>query len=385
MDIKKIVKDHEDLFIKTRRDLHRIPEPAFREEKTSAYIIDYLEKEGFVPKTGIAKYGVTALLEGKAPGSTLMIRSDIDALSMTEETGLEFASTHPGVMHACGHDGHMAMVLGAVTVLNKLKDQLKGNVKFIFQPAEEGPGGAKPMIEEGVMEDPHVDYAVGCHVWPLLSEGKIGVKSGPLMASMDRFDVKIKGRGGHGAMPHLCIDSLEIATQVVSALQRLISRESNPLVPNLLTVGQFNAGTAFNVIPDEAVFCGTTRTFDKDVWNAWPETFERVLKGICKARGAEYELMYQTGYPPLLNDAEMANKIKNIASQVVGRENIVEPEPTMGGEDMAFFLEKAKGCFFFLGSGNDSGIPVHNSKFTFNEKILADGVEVFIRAALSLL
>jgi amidohydrolase len=217
VDIRKIVGEHKDLIIKTRRDLHRIPEVGYTEEKTSTYVADYLKREGLEVQTGIAQFGVVGLLDSGRPGPTLLIRADMDALLLQEETGLEFASTHDGVMHACGHDAHMAMGLGAATVLNRLKENLTGTIKFVFQPAEEGPGGAKPMIDEGVMENPKVDYAIGCHVWPEIPEGTIGVRSGPFLAAMDRFDLKIFGKGGHGAMPHLCIDALEVGTQVQSA------------------------------------------------------------------------------------------------------------------------------------------------------------------------
>jgi amidohydrolase len=269
--------------------------------------------------------------------------------------------------------------------MEDIKDQLNGTVKFIFQPAEEGPGGAKPMIEEGVMESPLVDFAVGCHLWPNVPEGCIGVKEGPLMAAMDRFDLKITGRGGHGAMPHLCIDALDVGVQVVNALQRVVSRQMNPLSPTVVTVGRFTAGSTFNVIPEKAEMCGTTRTFDRAIWSSWPERIEQVVRGVCEAMGAGYDLEYAQGYPPLHNDAEMAEIVRKCARQVVGADRVIVPEPTMGGEDMSFFLEKAKGCFFFLGVGREGGAPVHNSRFDFNEDVLAMGVETYCRIALELL
>ena len=350
-DLKQIIADQKDLVVKTRRDLHRIPEPAYTETKTAAYIAEYLKREGLEVQTGIAQTGVVGLMKTGVPGKTLLIRSDIDALYIKEETGLPFASEHEGRMHACGHDCHMAMALGAATVLNKIKDRFKGNIKFVFQPAEEGPGGAKPMIEAGVMENPKVDYSIGCHVWPDLPEGTIGVKGGPLMAAMDRFDIKIIGKGGHGAMPHLCIDALEVGTQVVGALQRVVSRQMKPLIPAVVTVGSFHAGTAFNVIPREAEMCGTTRTFDREVWLSWPERVEKIVRGVCQSMGADYTLKYTQGYPPLINNEVMAGIVSKCASEVVGVKNVFEPEPTMGGEDMAFFLEKSQGCYFLSGSG----------------------------------
>ena len=289
-DIRSLVDEHKDLIIQTRRDLHRIPEVGYTEEKTSAYVADYLEREGLDVQTGIAQFGVVGLLETGTPGPTLMIRADMDALLLQEETGLAFASSHDGVMHACGHDAHMAMALVAATVLNRIKEDLCGNVKFIFQPAEEGPGGAKPMIDEGVMKNPQVDYAIGCHLWSEIPEGTIGVRSGPFMAAMDRFDLKIIGKGGHGAMPHMCVDALEVGTQVINALQRIASRHMDPLEPTVVTVGSFHAGTTFNIIPGEAEMCGTTRTFNLDIWDAWEQRLTKVIGGVCESMGADFEL-----------------------------------------------------------------------------------------------
>ena len=385
IDFKKLARENRDLVSKLRRDLHRIPETAFTEEKTSRYVADYLKKQGLEVETGIARYGVVGRLDGGNSGKTLMIRSDMDALSVTEETGLDFASTHGGVMHACGHDGHMSMALVAATILNQIKNDLKGHIKFLFQPAEEGPGGAMPMIEEGVMENPAVDYSVGCHVWPGIPEGNIGVKAGPLMAAMDRFDLKIIGRGGHGAMPNLCVDALEVGCQVVNALQRVVSRQMNPVNPAVVTVGSFHSGSTFNVIPGEAEMCGTTRTFDRAVWDRFPEQMERIVRGVCESMGASYELDYVKGYPPLINDVEVADVVRRCAEAAVGKERVFEPEPSMGGEDMAYFLERSKGCYFFLGVGREGCASLHNSRFDFNEEALLSGVETFCRIAWELL
>ena len=385
IDFKKLARENRDLVSKLRRDLHRIPETAFTEEKTSRYVADYLKEQGLEVETGIARYGVVGRLDGGNSGKTLMIRSDMDALSVTEETGLDFVSTHGGVMHACGHDGHMSMALVAATILNQFKKDLKGHIKFLFQPAEEGPGGAMPMIEEGVMENPAVDYSVGCHVWPGIPEGNIGVKAGPLMAAMDRFDLKIIGRGGHGAMPNLCVDALEVGCQVVNALQRVVSRQMNPVNPAVVTVGSFHSGSTFNVIPGEAEMCGTTRTFDRAVWDRFPEQMERIVRGVCESMGASYELDYVKGYPPLINDVEVADVVRKCAEAAVGKERVFEPEPSMGGEDMAYFLERSKGCYFFLGVGREGCASLHNSRFDFNEDALLSGVETFCRIAWELL
>jgi len=384
VDIKKLVHEYKELIVTTRRDLHRIPEPAYTEKKTSAYVAEYLKKEGLAVQTGIAQTGVVGLMELDHPGKTLLMRSDIDALPVTEDTGLPFRSTHEGAMHACGHDGHMAMVLGTATILNKLKNKLKGNIKFVFQPAEEGPGGAKPMIEAGVMENPKVDYSIGCHLWPTIPEGNVGVKDGPLMAAMDRFDLKIIGKGGHGAMPHLCTDALDAGNQVVNALQRIVSRQMNPLLPAVVTVGTFHAGNAFNIIAAEAEMSGTTRTFDRDIWNSWPERLEKIIRGVCESMNVQYELKYSQGYPPTINDPSIAEVVRRCAEKVVG-DKVIEPEPTMGGEDMAFYLEKSQGCFFFLGTGREGCAPLHTPKFDFNEEILLTGVETYCHIAFELL
>ena len=384
-DVHQMVSEAKDIIINTRRDLHRIPETAYTEKKTSAYVADYLNNEGLDVQTEIAKYGVIGLMDTGKPGPTLMIRADMDALPLEEETGLSFASQHEGAMHACGHDSHMAMVLGAATVFNKIKNELTGKIKFLFQPAEEGPGGAKPMIEAGVMENPKVDYSIGCHVWPQLPEGTIGVRSGPLMAAMDRFDIKIFGRGGHGAMPHLCVDALEVGTQVVNALQRIVSRHMDPLQPTVVTVGTFHAGTAFNIIPGQAELSGTTRTFDLDFWKSSKERVEKVIRGVCESMGAAFELSYAFAYPPTINDEFMTDVVSRCAAKVVGQENVLVPEKTMGGEDFSFYAQNSKGCFFALGVGREGAAPVHNPKFDFKEDLMLLGVETYCRVAQELL
>jgi len=377
--------DHEETVIGLRRDLHRIPETAYTERKTAAYLADYLKKLGLAVQSGVAKHGVVGLLDTGKPGPTLLLRADMDALPLHEETGLPFASTHAGAMHACGHDAHMAMATGAAAVLSKITDRFNGIVKFVFQPAEEGPGGAKAMIDAGVMDNPKVDYAIGCHLWPELPEGTIGVRSGAFMAAMSRFDIKITGEGGHGAMPHLCVDALEVGTQVVNALQRVVSRQMDPLAPAVVTVGTFHAGTAFNIIPVTAALSGTTRTFEENVWRTWEERLERIVRGVCDSMGAAFELTFELGYPPTINDDEVCERVRRCAAVVVGDENVLVPERTMGGEDMSFFLQRAKGCFYALGVGNARWPSVHNPKFDFDERVLALGVETHCRAVIELL
>ena len=384
-NLHQMVGEQKERIFAMRRDLHRIPETAYTEKKTSAYVADCLTGLGLEVQTGIARYGVVGLLKSGRPGPTLLIRADMYALPLVEGTGLDFASGHEGAMHACGHDAHMAMVLGAATVFSKIKDELKGNIKFLFQPAEEGPGGAKPMIEAGVMENPGVDYSIGCHVWPDIPEGTIGVRPGPFMAAMDRFDLKIKGRGGHGAMPHLCVDALEIGTQVVGALQRIASRQTNPLHPTVVTVGTFHAGSAFNIIPEEVELSGTTRTFDPETWNNWESRLEKVIRGVCESMGADFELEYSQGYPVTINDESAAEVVRRCAEKVVGEDRVVVPQQTMGGEDFSFYLQQSKGCFFALGVGREGAAPIHNPQFDFNEDVMLLGVETHCRTGLELL
>lgn len=384
-DLREIIREHAALLTQIRRDLHRIPEPAFTEEKTSAYIYEFLEKQGLPVKGEIARHGVLATLDTGKPGKTLLIRADMDALPIEEETGLPFTSTHKNAMHACGHDGHMSMVLVSALVLRQLREKLQGTVKFIFQPAEEGPGGARPMIAEGVMEDPSVDYAIGCHLWPGVPEGDIGIREGVLMASMGRFDIKIFGKGGHGAMPHQCVDALEVGTQVVNALQRITSRHINPLEPAVVTVGSFHAGSTFNVIPGNAELSGTVRAFNREIWLSWEKRLDEIIRGVCDSMGASYELNYTQGYPPLENNRIMAEVVRECAVEVVGEKHVCEPEPAMVGEDMAYYLEKSAGCFFLLGAGRKERSQLHSPNFDFNEKVLSLGVELFCRCALRLL
>ena len=279
----------------------------------------------------------------------------------------------------------MAMVLGAATVFNTLKDEISGNIKFLFQPAEEGPGGAEPMIKAGVMESPKVDYSIGCHVWPDIPEGTIGVRPGPFMAAMDRFDIKIKGKGGHGAMPHLSVDALEVGAQVVNALQRIVSRKMDPLEPTVVTIGTFHAGTAFNIIPAEAEMSGTTRTFNPDIWNSWEARIAKVVRGVCDSMGCDFELKFSKGYPVTINDASMAEIVRGCAAKVVGEDRVVVPRKTLGGEDFAYYLQRSQGCYFALGVGRDGAVPVHNPAFDFNEDVMLLGMETHCRIGLEVL
>lgn len=386
IDIKTMIEKEKANISAIRKALHKIPEKGFLEKKTSQFVADYLNT---MPElevtTGIAGTGVVGLLKTGKPGKTLIIRADMDALPIQEETGLEFASTHDNMMHACGHDGNMSMALVTAGILARLKDQFSGNIKFMFQPAEEGPGGAKPMIEAGIMEEPHVDYSVACHLWPDLPAGTLGLKSGVLMSATSVFEIEIMGKGGHGAMPHICVDALDTAVQVVNALQRVVSRKLNPITPSVVTIGSLHAGETHNIIPEKAFLTGTTRTFDKKVWNEYPLIMEPIIKGVCQSMGASYEFKFTPGYPPLKNDPDLVELMKKSMLKVVTQDQIKEQKSTMGGEDMSFVFEKSKGCYFFIGSGFEGCAPLHNSKFVFDESLLLLGVETLVRFALDLL
>lgn len=371
--------------IAVRRDLHRIPELSFQEEKTAAYVAERLREMGYEPRTGVGGHGVVAELDTGRPGPVVMFRADMDALPIQEESGLPFSSTHEGVAHCCGHDCHTAMLLGTARVLMETRDQLSGFVRLVFQPAEEQASGAGPMIEAGVMDSPKVDYCFGMHLWPTVPKGQVGVKAGNMMAAMSWFDVDIHGRGGHGAMPHLCVDALEVGTQVVAALQRVTSRKMNPLQPTVVTIGRFQAGTAMNVISGEAGLSGTTRTFDRETWLNWEGILDTVIGGVCSSMGATHTLAFQRGCPPVINDPDAADIVRAAAAELVGADNVMEPEPTMGGEDMSLYFDHAKGAFTFIGAEVEGGYPLHNPKIVFPEEVLATGVALNCRIAWNLL
>jgi amidohydrolase len=365
-----------------RRHLHQYPELGFQEAKTSAYIQFLLTQWGVEFRSEVAKTGIVATIRGHQDGPTLAIRADMDALPIEEENEVDYRSSHPQRMHACGHDGHTAIALGTVKLLHQQRQALKGTVKVIFQPAEEGPGGAKPMIEQGVLRDPDVEAIIGLHLWNQMSVGTIGVKSGPSMAFADRFEVIVHGVGGHGALPHQTVDSIVVGSQIVSALQTVVSRSVDPMQPAVLSIGRFRAGDAFNVIAPKAEIGGTIRSFDPAVADLIPQRIEQIVAGICQAHGARYDFNYIRYYPAVMNDGRMAHLVETAARQVLGSAGTITPEMTMGGEDMSFFLREIPGCYFFLGSANpDKGLnyPHHHPRFDFDETALPIGVEIFLR------
>lgn len=382
--VQRLAAEVESHIIAHRRALHAIPETGFEERCTAAYVAETLSGLGLPVRTGIATTGVTALLDTGLEGPVVMLRADMDALPVTEATGLPFASRHEGRMHACGHDAHMAMLLSAAEMLSAIvreePGRLRGKVLFLFQPAEEGPGGAAPMIAEGVLDEPKVDVCLGAHVWPSLPVGTVGVKPGPLMAAMDRFELAVHGRGGHAATPHLCVDALETATQVVGALQRVVSRMTDPLEPVILTIGELHAGTAYNVIPGEARMAGTVRTFSPDVRAAWEDRIRTVADGVYAAMGATATLDFHYCHGPVINTPRVAEVVRRAVVEARGEQAVTTPTPTLGGEDFSCFLERIPGCFFFVGCGGD--VPIHNPRFDLDERCLALGAETFVRAAL---
>lgn len=382
--VQRLAAEVESHIIAHRRALHAIPETGFEERCTAAYVAETLSGLGLPVRTGIATTGVTALLDTGLEGPVVMLRADMDALPVTEATGLPFASRHEGRMHACGHDAHMAMLLGAAEMLSAIvreePGRLRGKVLFLFQPAEEGPGGAAPMIAEGVLDEPKVDVCLGAHVWPSLPVGTVGVKPGPLMAAMDRFELAVHGRGGHAATPHLCVDALETATQVVGALQRVVSRMTDPLEPVILTIGELHAGTAYNVIPGEARMAGTVRTFSPDVRAAWEDRIRTVADGVCAAMGATATLDFHYCHGPVINTPRVAEVVRRAVVEARGEQAVTTPTPTLGGEDFSCFLERIPGCFFFVGCGGD--VPIHNPRFDLDERCLTLGAETFVRATL---
>ncbi|MCY6489874.1 M20 metallopeptidase family protein [Leptolyngbya sp. GGD] len=365
-----------------RRQLHQRPELGFREQLTAEFITQKLQEWQIPHETGIAKTGIVATIAGNRPGRVLAIRADMDALPIQEQNDVPYKSQHDGLMHACGHDGHVTIALGTAYYLSQHRD-FSGTVKIIFQPAEEGPGGAKPMIEAGVLKNPDVDAIVGLHIWNNLPLGMVGVRTGALMAAVETFDFTIVGKGGHGAIPQQTIDSVLVGAQIVNALQTIVARNVDPIDSAVVTVGEFHSGTACNVIAASARLRGTVRYFNPKYAGYFAQRIEQIVAGICQAHGATYEFNYDVLYPPVINDGAIADLVRSIAETVIESPLGVVPDcQTMGGEDMAFFLQEVPGCYFFLGSANsEKGLdfPHHHPRFDFDETVLGMGVEFFVR------
>ena len=367
--------------ISLRREIHREPELGFDTRKTAEKVLTALDGLPLDVQTGVAENGLVATLKGGGEGPTVALRADMDALPIYEETGLPFASETDGKMHACGHDGHTSMLVGAARALceDHLRERLNGTVKFVFQPAEEGGGGGQVMVEKGVADG--VDSIFALHLWPGLEFGKAATKAGPIMAAADAFEMEIKGKGGHGAMPHMTVDAVAIAAQVVTVLQTVVAREVNPVEPAVLTVGEIEAGTAFNIIPETARLGGTVRTVDADLRQRMPERIEELARGVARGMRGDAELNYRFSYPVTRNDAGAAGLALNVAKELFGEDRAVEVEhPSMGGEDFAFFLEELPGAYIWLGVGDVSGL--HTPRFAFDEEILPQGAALLTALAL---
>ena len=386
--IDQKISELKDEMVRLRRDFHQHPELGFQEKRTAGIIADYLLGLGMEVFKGIGKTGVVGVLNGNSPGKTVMLRSDMDALPIQEINDVEYRSKNDGVMHACGHDGHMAILLTAARVLSGMRDKLHGRVKFVFQPAEESLGGARFMIADGVLDNPKVDAAFGLHLISQLPLGYVGWKSGPIMASMDPFTITIKGKGGHGAIPEGGIDAILISASVITALQGLVTKEISPMSPVVINVGTIKGGDAPNVIAETVVLEGTVRALDTNVQQTIPERMERIISGIAMSMGGSYELDYQSGYPVTVNDAAMTGIVRDIAVQVAGKEFALEVPSAMISEDMSFYLQKVPGSYFYVGAGNfENGLcqPHHNARFDFDEEALVVGARMMCNLALSYL
>lgn len=376
-----------------RRDIHANPELSQHEERTSGLVTEVLESVGLEVARNVGGFGVIGLLRGKHPGKTVGLRADMDALPLTEATGLPFASQNPGVMHACGHDTHTAMLLGTACVLSGMRESLAGNVKFIFQPAEElnPTGGAPGMIRDGVLENPHVDALFALHVWPAYQTGKIAVRSGSTMAASDRIFLTVKGKTAHGSRPDQGLDAVVAAAHVITGLQGIISRSVSPLDSAVLTIGRIEGGYRYNVIPDCVKMEGTVRTLNPDVQEKMPDWIRRTAQGIARAFGAECDTEYVKGYPPLVNDPELAERARDSVRKRLGDEGLIVPEqPDLTAEDFAFFARERPAVMAWLGCRPEDvrleDMPMlHNTKFCPDEECFRYGIEYLTGCAVDFL
>jgi len=389
-DIAGEAKKIQDQIVLWRRGLHQIPETGLQLPETAHYVSKKLSEMGIEFKDNIGVSGIVGLIAGKKGDKTIAIRADMDALPIKEETGLPFASQN-NKMHACGHDAHTAMLLGAAEILRKNKDNLEGNVKLIFQAAEEGPGGAKLMIDDGVLENPKVDAILGQHIgtiFPIsqINTGEVGVCYDNLMACLDKFEIKVIGKGCHGAMPDTGVDPIVLSAQIINIIQTIISREIKATEPAIITIGEIHGGSSYNIIPDYVSLLGTARAVKQETRERIASRLEEIISNVTKSMGGTYEFNYTFGYPPLKNDLEFTKDFVESAKKIVGENKIKEIfSPTMGGEDMSYYLEKVPGTYFLLGGGNkNKGIikPHHSSKFDIDEDVLWVGTALLAQASI---
>ncbi|MEK9707338.1 MAG: M20 aminoacylase family protein [Alphaproteobacteria bacterium] len=375
MNIREEIKRDHALLTEWRRDLHAHPELAFEEERTAALVAERLQSFGIEVETGIAKTGVVGKLKAGTGNRAIALRADMDALPMQEGNDFAHASSVPGKMHGCGHDGHTTMLLGAAKYLAETKD-FDGTVYFIFQPAEEGAGGAEVMVREGLFDRFPVEAVYGMHNWPGMPVGRIGASAGPMMAAFDTFDLYIRGKGGHGAMPHQAVDSVLVACELVGALQSIASRNTDPVDALVVTVTQIHGGDAYNVIPGEVHLAGTVRSFREEVRDSVAPAMKRIADGICAAYGATAELRYEKLYPATVNSVEETEQAVAAAAAVVGADAIDRsPVPSMGAEDFAYMLCEKPGSYIWVGNGDvEGGCMLHNPGYDFNDEIIPIGV-----------
>lgn len=379
-EIKQLAKEILPKIVDVRRHIHMYPELSFQESKTSAYICTILDEWGVEYTKGWAEHGISGVIgSGDEKSQTIGLRADIDALPIQETNTIDYKSRHDGVMHACGHDVHTASLLGAIWVLNQIKDKINGRIKFLFQPGEEKlPGGASILIEEGIMENPRVDYMYGQHVHPPLHAGKVGFRPGKYMASADEIYVRVIGKGGHAALPHDVVDPVFMASQIIVQLQQIVSRNANPIIPSVLSFGKINSvGGATNVIPDEVRIEGTFRTMDEDWRDMAHKKMKELAEEIAAAMGGKCEFEIKRGYPFLFNDENLTAYSMQHAKEFLGDENVVLLPPRMSAEDFAYYSQITPSCFYRLGTGNPSrGIVsgIHTSTFDIDEAALEVGV-----------
>jgi len=388
---KAIIKKSESIaawLVEIRRDLHAHPEIGLQETRTAAKVAGLLEGLGLKVKTGVGATGVVGLLEGGLPGRTIAIRADMDALPIEEETGLPFASKNRGTMHACGHDGHTAMALGAARVLSEMRADLKGAVKFIMQPAEENYGGARDLVEEGVLEDPKVDAIISLHIDTDDDVGKLVIKAGPIGASADVFMISINGKGGHGSEPQACIDPIHIAAHVITAFQTMIPRALDARDPVVVSVCSIQSGTAFNIIPDSVHFGGTVRTLSSERQAEMPKRLEDIVRGITSTFGATFDFTYIHGAPVTENEPGMTDLMSGVAAELWGARNVLDMgKPHMGSEDYSYYLQKAPGVMGMLGARKEGGpkYSSHHPRFDFDERCLPLGTQLLAATAIKFL
>ncbi len=388
-EIYNLIKPIESQLINDRRFIHQNPELSFKEKNTMDYICKRLDLLGIPHKKGIAGTGVLAEINGHLPGKCLLLRADIDALPITECNTVPYKSRNNGVMHACGHDCHTAILLNSCEVISKIKDSFSGTIKFAFQPGEEDTGGAKPMIDEGILNEPPVDCCVALHMDSDINAGAIRVKPGEMYAALADFSITINGKGGHGAEPHNTIDPIVISSYIVSQLQSIVSRNIDPMYKAVVTIGSIHAGEANNVIPDKAYLLGTARAYSIATLDYIGERIESIIKSVCNSFGATFEFNFDKQYPPVINDENIALQLYNSCCEILGEDNcIYGGMPTMASEDFAFFSQEKPSVIFKLGCRNEKkGIiaPIHNDCFDVDESSLKYGVAAYIKFALDFL